>query len=268
MKSLISINAKFMSLTPKDLIELLKTSNYIKGLEVYIDNGDNDYNLSREYQLDYLDKLIYELKRNNMVLQIHGDAELESEKQIEFINKIEKYSDYLEYPIIFTLHTKLIENPDESLVKTTDYIEELLNYIDIKKVIICIENLNDYDGINRLEKEYIEPLILNNEKVYFTYDIGHEIYDFGEITNLDKYMIDEIKNVHIHTFDPSKEDHLPIYRNDINWNEIIKAITYLKTINYTGNIVFEYDLNMCIGNSVEERIINYIKSIDLISEHI
>lgn len=268
MNSLISINAKFMSLTPKELIELLKPSKYLKGLEVYIDRGDNDYGLSTSYQLDYLDKLVYELKKNNLLLQIHGNIELDLEEQVKFIKKIEEYSDYLEYPIIFTLHTKFIDNPDESLKKTNEYIEELLKNIDTEKVVVCIENLNDCEGINRLEKEYLKPLVLNNEKLYFTYDIGHELFDFGEITNLDKYMIEKLKNVHIHTFNLSKADHMPIYKNDMNWNKIIKSITYLKTINYNENVVFEYDLNKCIGNSVDERINDYIKSIDLVSEYI
>ena len=139
--------------------------------------------------------------------------------------------------------------------------------IDSNKVIISLENLNSLRNLNRLNKEMIRPMILNDEKLYFTYDIGHEIADYGEITNLDSFMIDDIRNIHLHTC-RHEEDHFPIYNNDINWNKIIKSLIFLINNHYQYNIVFEYDLYECKGYTIEEKILDYLNSIDMISKHI
>ena len=68
MKSIISVNAaKFMSVSPKRLVELINESKYTKGVEVYID-------FNNESENKYLDDLVYELYRNNLILQIHGNV--------------------------------------------------------------------------------------------------------------------------------------------------------------------------------------------------
>lgn len=269
MSSLISVSGKYMEIKPNELVNLINKSEYTKGLEIYIDmSDDNPYGLSVNEELDYLDKLVFELKKNNLIMQIHGEIELDMDKQLNYLKKLENYSDYLGYPIVVTMHTKLEEDQDKALNDTKNYIEELLTHIDSNKIIICVENLNDMYGIDRLEKELIEPLVLNNEKVFFTYDIGHVIIDFDDFTNLDKYMIDKIKNVHLHSFDLAIRDHMPIYKNDKYWNTIIKAVTYLKTIHYKYNVVFEYDLYRCYGDTIKEKIEDYLKSIDLVSEHL
>lgn len=107
--------------------------------------------------------------------------------------------------------------------------------------------------------------------MYLTYDIGHEIADYGNITNLNKIIIPLISNVHIHTINnyySNGYDHKPIFKNDEKWNEIIKGIIFLKNNNYNGSIVFEYDLYACPGNTLEEKIISYCESIDYVSERI
>ena len=259
MNSLISINNKFMSISPKRLVELILEYKETKGVEIYID-CDN------VLESKYLDDLVFELERNNLILQIHGNVEIPYEKQFEYLKKIEKYSDYLKYPIVFTLHSIYDENIDISLEKTIEYISNLINEIDNNKVIFCLENLNSLRGVIRLDKEKIRPFILNDEKLYFTYDIGHELIDHGDITDLDNYMIEDIRNVHIHTNDGIDYDHLPIYKDDTNWNYITKALTYLIINNYKYNIVYEYDLNMCKGETTEEKVRDYLESIDYVSQ--
>ena len=49
------------------------------------------------------------VKFNNFY-QIHGNVEISYEKQFDYLKKIEKYSDYLKYPIVFTLHSIYDEN--------------------------------------------------------------------------------------------------------------------------------------------------------------
>ncbi len=260
MKSLMSINYKFMSINPKDLVSMIIESKYTKGVEVFID-------VSKEEELKYLDNLVFELKRNNLILQVHGNIELDYESQVMFIRTLEEYSDYLGYLIVLTLHTISDDSKEVSVSKTVDYLSNLINDIDTNKIIISLENLNDIRGFIRPGKEEIRTTILNDEKIYFTYDIGHEIADFGEITNLDGYMFEDIRNVHIHSNKQGK-DHYPIYKNDELSEKITKALLFLKLNKYEYNIVFEYGLEYCYGDTVENNIKYYLSSIDYLSEKI
>ena len=259
MKSLISINRKFISLSPKDLVSLILKSKYTKGVKAYIDANN-------EEELKYLDDLVFELKKNNLLLQIHGQIGLNLNKQVEYVKKLEEYSDYLNMPIVLTLHTIYDEDKKISLEKTINYISGLINNIDNKKIIVCLENLNNDKDFIRLNKDEIRTTILNDEKLYFTYDIGHEIADYGKITNLDKYIIEDIRNIHIHSNDNKGNDHLPIYKNDVYWNEIIKGLIFLIINNYKYNIVYEYNLERCNGNTIEEKVRDYLHSIDYLTE--
>ena len=259
MKSIISINKKFMDINPKKLCEIIVNHKYTKGVEIYIENNNED-------ELKYLSDLVYELKRNDLILQVHGEVLLDLDIQLEFIKKLENYSDYLGYPIVFTLHTIYDQNPDVSVDKTIEYIQNIINNIDTNKIIVCLENLNDIRGYKRLNKENIKPIILNDEKLYFTYDIGHDISNYGDITNIDGYMFEDIRNIHLHSFNPSLNDHMPIYKNDPNWNLIIKALEFLIINKYEYNIVYEYGLEHCYGNDIYEKLDDYLNSIDLVSE--
>ena len=259
MNSLISINHKFMDVSPKRLVELIKESESVKGVEACI-------NINSPFEMKYLDDLVFELKKNNLILQIHGDIEYDLSKQLEYMKKLESYSDYLREPIVLTMHTIYGEDKSVSLKKTVDYISNIINNVDKNKIIVCLENLNDIRGYIRLGKDEIRETILNDEDLYFTYDIGHELYDRGNITALDEYVVKDIRNVHIHSNDNISRDHIPIHKNDIHWNDIMKALEYLISINYKYNIVYEYNLYWCYGDTVEEEIQDYLDSIDLVSE--
>ena len=256
MKDLISINNKFMEISPKRLIELINNSKYTKGIELYI-------NIDKENELIYLDNLVKELKQSNLILQIHGEIYLDINKNIEYIKLLEKYSDYLNYPIVYTIHSINDIDKDISKEKTNNYIKELINNINTNKIIICLENLNIYNGEKRLTKEDIKNIIIDNN-IYLTYDIGHEIIDYKKTLPIDKELIDRIRNVHIHSY-KDNIDHIPIYENDININEIIRTISILKNNNYKYNIVYEYGLEYCNGLTKEEKIKDYLYSIDLVS---
>ena len=259
MKSLMSVNSKFMLLNPSELVKLILNSKYTKGIEMYI-------NIDSEFHQKYLDDLVFEIKKYNLILQIHGDVEIDFDKQLEYMKKLEKYSDYLGYPIVVTLHTIYDENKEKSLIKTREYIGNLINNINNNKLIIALENLNDARGYTRLGKEEIETTILNNDNLFFTYDIGHEIANYGKITNVNDYLIEEIRNVHIHSNNNQGNDHWPIYKDDSHWNEIIKGLIYLINNKYQYNIVYEYALEYCRGETTKEKIIDYLTSIDFVSE--
>ena len=260
MKSLISINYKFMEVSPKELAKLINLSKYTKGVEINVD-------VDKDEEMKYLSDLVFELKKNDLILQVHGEVTLELDKQIEFMKLIENYSDYLGYPIVVTMHTIYDDDVNISISKTLDYVSNLLSSINKEKIILCLENLNDIRGFNnRLNKDDIKPLVLNDEKLYFTYDIGHEIADYGSIINLDGYMFSDIRNVHLHSYNDQGVDHIPIYKNDRHYQDIIKALEFLIINHYEYNIVYEYGLEYCAGNTTIDKIKEYLNSIDLVSE--
>ena len=116
MNSLMSINFKFMELSPKELIELVLNSKYCKGVELCIDNNS-------PIEEKYLDDLIHEIKRNDLILQIHGDFRLSIEDQINYMKVLENYSDILGYPITVTLHSVFDEDKDKSKELTINYFQ-------------------------------------------------------------------------------------------------------------------------------------------------
>lgn len=90
-----------------------------------------------------MDDLVFELKKNNLILQIHGDIEIDFVKQLEYVKRLEKYSDYLGYSIVLTLHTIYDDNEEISKSKTIEYLSNLISAIDNRKIIVCLDNLND-----------------------------------------------------------------------------------------------------------------------------
>lgn len=261
MNNLISVNRKFMDINPKELIELVLSSKTTKGIEIYINNYS-------EYEQEYLNQLVLELKQHNLLLQVHGNIEIDLKKQIEYINLLKKYSIYLGYPIVTTLYSVFDNKKEISIKKTVEYMNNLVNNIDSNSIIIFLENLNNLSNVDRLTKEDIKPIILDNKELYFTYDIGHEIIDGGMITNLDECIINKIRNVHIHTNDGQGNDHQPIYEKDKNWDDISKGLKFLINNKYEYNIVYEYDLYVCKGKNIKEKVIDYLSSIDYVTKEI
>lgn len=265
MKTLMSINKKFMSLNSFELIELVRNnSKNIDGYEICIDYNNHD-------EIEYLKQLAYNCKKNNLLLQIHGDSSLELEKQIECFGLLKELSDLLGYRINVVLHPISKNSKKESIEVTTNYLENLTKTIDNNKCIISLENLNDDNKEDRLDHNDIMPIVMNNENVYLTYDMGHVLAEYGDVTSINENMIPLITNIHLHTMNnkySSGFDHKPILKGDENWNYIMKAITFLKFNKYNGPVVFEYDLYACNGNTLQDKIINYAKSIDYVAERI
>lgn len=261
MNSLISINYKFMGLSPKELIEEIKKYKYCKGVEISI-------NYHKEEEINYLESIAYLLHENNLLFQVHGDCNLSVEEQIDFLKRIENISTQLGYPINVVLHPKYNDDHEESIRLTQEYIDEVLKEID-ERIIICVENLNDgiVDNMpqDRLDKNEITPIICNNERLFMTYDMGHDIADYNNPIDLNSTLISKIRNIHIHTH-KNGIDHLPIYKESLN--SVLKAILFLKGIKYEGPIVFEYNLYECRGENVLEQLHDYLESIDFVSERL
>ena len=259
MKSLISINYKFMELTPKELIEEIKKSSYCKGVEISID-------INKENELNYLESIAYLLNENNLIFQVHGNSELPIDEQITFLKKLENISTQIGKPINVVLHPKYNENHKQSVIDTENYLDEILKEIS-DNIIICVENLND--GIvnevaqDRLNKDDILPIICNNERLYMTYDIGHDIADFNNPSEINYNLINKIRNIHIHTHKQGI-DHIPIYKE--SFDSVFKGILFLKSINYEETVVFEYNLYECHGETTLDKVKDYLYSIDYVSE--
>lgn len=265
MKSIISVNHKFMEFSPSQLINIINNhSKYVEGFEISIDYNNKDH-------IDYLYELAFQCNKHNMHFQVHGNSKASIDEQIEFFNILYNIYDELGYKINVVLHSIPGINKEDSIKKTTNYLNELSNLVDNNKIIISLENLNDVFGEERLHQDDILPIVANNENIYTTYDIGHVIADFGSVTHVDTNLIDLINNVHIHSHDGNYSDgfdHKPIFINDKYWDEVIKGILFLKLNKYDGSIVFEYDLYACPGDNIEEKIESYLESIDYVSERI
>lgn len=262
MKSIMSINFKFFEKTPSELVNfVLENSKYLDGFEICV-------NYINKYEIDYMFEIANLCKKHSLHFQVHGDSSKDIDTQINFLESLYSIYDILGYPINVVLHPITDNNHTLSTIKTIEYTSTITEIIDSSKIQITLENLNDDLDDDRLNKEDITPIVCNNEKLFFTYDIGHEIDEYGAITDLNKEMIPLIKNIHLHSKTTNYDagfDHDPIREDDPKWNEILKGILFLKNNHYDGTIVFEYNLYKCIGDTLDDKIKDYLKSMDFVS---
>lgn len=265
MKALISINDKFMKTEAQKLIELILATQHTQGFEVYI-----DYNNAKE--LEYLKKMIPFIKEHKLILQIHGEITLPLKKQIEYLKILENFSKTINQKIKYTLHPIYNKNKELSKKQTTEYLNTIIQNIDSERIMITLENLNDIRGKIRLGVKDIQDIVLENKDIFFCFDIGHAIDKCREITPLSRELITKTKNIHIHTLGEHSEDHYPITNNNKYSKQILKAIVQLIQAklnkNVEFNIVYEYRLELCKGDTTEEKIRNYLKEIDFITDSI
>lgn len=268
MKLFLSINNKFFEKTPYDLISYIKkydNDNVIKGFEIHFD-------LHNEFEKKYIENLLYLMEKVNYDVQFHGNSNLNIEEQYKYMDYMNLLSKVLKRKIHIVLHPLVLDDYEESMKQTNIYFSKILIYIYSKKydINISIENLSTIGDID-LSKKYISRILANNSDLYFTYDVGHEIKDYGNITNLNYIQLERLYNVHIHSFNMhnfnTTYDHQPIFENDDNITKIVKTLKFLKLLGYQKTIVLEYDF-YALGNQYEERIINYLKSANYINSHL
>jgi adenylate kinase family enzyme len=171
-------------------------------------------------------------------------------------------SKILGYTIDIVFHSKISININKSLENSICIFTQIFDYITNNNlnIRVSIENLNSIMNIIRLDKQKIIPILKEFDDLMFTYDIGHELIEKGNIIDLDQICIDRLINIHIHTFKKGL-DHQFIYKDDKNYKKIEKAFNYLKKLNYNGYYVFEYDLYKAKGKNVKDKINYYIKMI-------
>ncbi len=262
MKVLISVNYKFMNLTAKGLLDLIHLHNSkLGGFEVCI-------NANIESEINYLKELAFEAHRNNLILQMHGTIYNDEQTNYKYLDIINDISNIMESSINIVYHSIFNESKEESLLASTKFLSSMLDYILLKKynLTLSIENLNDIPNQDRLNKNDLVPILEKLPDLRFTYDIGHELIDYGNLTDLNEILKQRLNNVHIHTFH-NTHDHQVMTDDDKHKEEWIKGITYLKVINYSGPLVLEYDLNSFWFDTLEQKIVGYLNSIDRITEY-
>ncbi len=263
MKVLLSLNEKFYVKNCSFFIQQLKQHDkekQISGFEISMNYNDSLHQ-------KFINELVVCCKKDNYYLQFHGNSSLDLNLQYKYLNYINKISKKLEHRVNLVLHPIESNSLISSLKETNIYFSSILNYIyeEQLNINVSIENLTSRNQ-RTLSKEVLLPILANNYDLNFTYDLGHEIFEYGNITDLNKLLINRLTNIHIHTFNHNF-DHLPISKNSKNKEKWVKALLYLKNINYTGPIVLEYELYK-LGDTYEEQLENYIKSTFFIKDYL
>lgn len=262
----ISITPKFFVRRAIDVIREFKqndVNHVIKGFELYFDFGIKEH-------VDYARDFAYLCAKEGYELQFHNDCVYDLERQkkyLEFISSLSFLFNKKKIPIVF--HSVYGDDILENVRRTTEFMSDLLEYVykECLNVILSLENLDDKNWAIRLDKSEMREIIYNNENLYFTYDIGNEIIEYGNITDVDYLLERRMINVHLHTFD-KYDKHVPIFSNDEHKLRWLKALTYLKLINYRGPICLEYEYNIIPGKNFEEKIHNTIISAEFIDLHL
>ncbi|MFX0038622.1 MAG: sugar phosphate isomerase/epimerase family protein [Promethearchaeota archaeon] len=218
--------------------------------------------LSDEYKQNYINLInTYTIKK-----QIHApyiDLSLCSYNTRIFKASIESYIEAinLSYQInakIITIHPGLanfmlnsIREQNKAQLKRAIHI--LLDYSNIQKVQICLENMpqNYYIMTNNLNIDEVYSFI-SRKDLFLTFDTSHFYTCDGNVKNLWAKFHHIIKNVHIvDNFSKNSDTHPPIGSGKIDFNEIFEIF---KSYNYRGPIIIELSSAKSLNQSI-----NYIK---------
>ncbi len=202
-------------------------------------------------------------KKNKMLFRCHFPLEKMTEiDTIKYLNFINELSKELRYKINIVFHSKSTEDTFDEMIKDTKfYIDNIVNYVQKYKLNlnISLENLNFRNGTSRINVSKIDEILKSNNNLYFTYDIGHDLFDNKVCSKLSNIQIERLNNVHIHSVEKN-EDHHIINNNSYCLNELKKALTELNKVKYNGPIVLEYSLDHINAKNIEEKIIEVVKS--------
>lgn len=264
MKVLLSVNNKFFEKNSFELIDYIESKDerkIIDGFELFI-------NIENEYEKNYLFSFATICKNKNYIFQFHGDSSLSIENQKLYLDKIDELSKIIDKKINIVLHPITSVTFEEELKKTNEYFSIILNYIYMNNynLSVSIENLNSTAKFFRLSKDYLTPILYNNMDLNFTYNVGHELIEYGKTTDLTEILKNRLINVHIHTF-LNTMDHMFINDENINKEKWVKALNYLKLIKYDNTLVLEYSIDY-MGNNLDEKLDNYLKCANFIEEYL
>lgn len=136
-------------------------------------------------------------------------------------------------------------------------LKEIVDYANSKKVIVILENI----GIKKLIvgiKEY-KFVIDNVPKLKVHLDIGHAFIENG-MQGIKDYIFtfkNKLEHIHIHDNHGREDEHLPLGKGRINFEQIVK---WLKQIKYNKTMTFE------VFTSKKDAINSMIKFRKMLSE--
>ena len=258
MKLLLYLDKQIFFKKPDELIKEILKHPFIKGIEVSIDIDNND-------EKEYLKKLASLCNEKKLILQIHAHIIDDVKKQLDFYNEV---------AVLYNNNLNILNHPLESdniylaQEKTNTLFVRIISYIKEQKynITFSVENLSARANTVRLSKDLLLPILNNNEKLHFTYNIGNEIRDYGKVININEVFLKHLNNVHIYSYD-FKNIHKAVVLEDEHFKEIIRVLNYLKQNGYTDPLVLDYDFAL-LGSNDEERLTNYFKSAEIINKNI
>jgi len=234
MNVLISINTK------EQFKNISEYTHLFDGAEVYVTNYDEEYlTLIRDSNFKIIQAHMIDLT------QIWFDKQL-----LEQICDL--FSCIVYHPVsIFN------KNTDKQI--TIEFMKTLYKV----SPNVTLENLNNLNGKARLDLNDVCSIVNNIDGLGLCWDIGHENCINKNSYSIPEYMYTRLKNVHLH--DLNDGDHYPFYYRNVDYK---KSMEYLKSINYSGSVVAEFAFDYLKGDSIEEKIYEYLNQIALLKEYI
>lgn len=112
-----------------------------------------------------------------------------------------------------TFHPLLSEkqNVEQSIRRTIDYLSVVQTWPIMRRFKICLENLNNYDGIIRPHRPDVIRMLRELSPDYgFVYDAGHDLVDNMLTGELEYELEEKLNCFHIHQLGPL-EDRIIYY---------------------------------------------------------
>ena len=233
-------------------ITSLDKSNYITGVEFSF----TKYN---ENIKKYLIKFASLCKNYNLTINFRGIyLDLDIQIHIQYLKLYDSIAKLLGQQINVTYSSCLNDTLKLSIDDTISKYITIISYIKENNynLNICIENL---EYLNKPSvKDIITTILPNVYGLKLSYNIGHESligyskYDLP--SNATKEDYESIENIYIHDND-TKYAHLGFNYGNIDLYEVKD---FIKSNNYNKQITIDIDLIKVKGDTLEEKIYNYI----------
>lgn len=105
------------------------------------------------------------------------------------------------------------KNKDEYLTHLKDSLEKIVKIASENDIVVCIENVETPEYILEV---FIE--LSKIEKLYFTYDVGHDAKANYNVENIYKKLDNKVKHMHLHDYD-HHTDHQILFKGIINLHD-------------------------------------------------
>lgn len=264
MKMLLSVSDLFYEKNINEIFSYIKkydTKQIVGGMELNITSIDKN-------KYEQIQKIIYKLKENDMAMQIHAaDLSKDMATNYEFLELYNKIANIYQEELNITYHPfEYVENIQDAIYKSNIVLDKMEKYITGNKynIKICLENLDNVRNRKRLKLKDIEEIVEHVDNTYITYDIGHELVENICTYSVPTKIESKIKNIHIHDIDGFHTHH-PFMQGSI---DLDRTFSYLKWIDYSGNIVLEIAMEYFNNSSFEFKIRDYIEEFNKVNRYL